>query len=535
MKTLAIVIDIYANSSIPNKSTRLLAKKPFILYSIETALNCSNIDEVLVCTVSEEVKNLIEDFASRVVLVPAQCVKENFLKSEYLDGVINDIEVVIGDKFDTLVFIDPHTPLLKTDTLKSAMNYYDEAGCEIMVGKSEKLYEDSINIERGLENFANDGNSPNYLFSICHRNSLIKKGYERSEIGTFLVNGEENTFVLNPSTWVMADMLLKKKRIMFRVDGFTALGLGHIYNCITLAYAFMEHDILLVLGTVSVEGIKKVHESGLKYSVINAEDELDELIEDFKPDIFVYDKLNSSSSYIRHIKNMVSRVITIEDLGEGTRYSDAVINALYTDYDISGYNIYNGWKYVCLREEFQVTKPNKFSDNVNNVMIMFGGTDPSNYNEILYETVKDLSDTYPSIVFNFVVGLGYDLEASCLETLEDHNIFVYPNVQRVTKYMKMADIAVTSQGRSIFEFAAMGIPSIVLPQNARERTHSFAGMDHGFINLGFDDKIEKETIKNTLEWLIHTKSVRRNMYDLMQSYSLRDGLDRVKRIILGEV
>lgn len=62
-----------------------------------------------------------------------------------------------------------YAPLLKTANLKGAVDYYDEAGCDIMVGKPEELYKESINIEQGLENFANDGNRLNYLFAICHR------------------------------------------------------------------------------------------------------------------------------------------------------------------------------------------------------------------------------------------------------------------------------------------------------------------------------------------------------------------------------
>ena len=104
----------------------------------------------------------------------------------------------------------------------------------------------------------------------------------------------------------------------------------------------------------------------------------------------------------------------------------------------------------------------------------------------------------------------------------------------VSKYTKKADIAVTSQGRTIYELASMGIPSIVLSQNPREATHSFATMRHGFINLGLGEEIDSATIANTLSWLIQTPNVRKNMRDLMLNCDLMSGVERCKKIILGE-
>lgn len=49
----------------------------------------------------------------------------------------------------------------------------------------------------------------------------------------------------------------------------------------------------------------------------------------------------------------MKRVVTIEDLGEGADFADAVINALYEDHT-RGDNYYWGANYVCLRDEFSV-------------------------------------------------------------------------------------------------------------------------------------------------------------------------------------
>ncbi len=99
--------------------------------------------------------------------------------------------------------------------------------------------------------------------------------------------------------------------------------------------------------------------------------------------------------------------------------------------------------------------------------------------------------------------------------------------------MQQADIAFTSQGRTVYELASLGIPSIVLAQNERELLHTFAQMPNGFMNLGLGKDISEETIKNTLEWLIQTPQIREEMRNLMLKSNLKEGLNRELELILN--
>ena len=65
--------------------------------------------------------------------------------------------------------------------------------------------------------------------------------------------------------------------------------------------------------------------------------------------------------------------------------------------------------------------------------------------------------------------------------------------------MRKADIAFSSQGRTTFELASMGVPTIVMAQNEREQLHTFAQMDNGFINLGLGSEVSDEDIASTLQ------------------------------------
>jgi len=49
-------------------------------------------------------------------------------------------------------------------------------------------------------------------------------------------------------------------------------------------------------------------------------------------------------------------------------------------------------------------------------------------------------------------------------------------------------VAISSNGRTVYELADMNIPSIIVSHHEREASHSFASLDKGFINLGVVDR-----------------------------------------------
>lgn len=541
MKILAVIPARGGSKGIPKKNIRLMNGKPLIYYSIKNALQCDEISDVVVSTDSEEIAYVAKACGAEVIIRSSKLAEDNITLDPVVYDALIKYENAQGCIFDYVITMQPTSPLLKPISLKQAINKavgYDYDCIISVINKPHLSWveKDNIITPNYVERLNRQQLPPLYnetgAFVISKRGIVTKETRIGGMISVFPITEEEGIDIDSTNDWIVSEAILKKKRILFRADGYDSLGMGHIYNCITLAYAMIEHEVLLVVGSKSKQGIKKIKETNLPYVIINDDAEIENIIKTFQPDIWINDLLNTEEEYICYLKENVERVITIEDLGNGAFYADAVINALYTDEDIQGKNFYNGWKYVCLRDEFQIELPREFSETVTNIMLMFGGTDPSNYNKLLYDIILNIAYRYPGIRFNFIVGIGYDTEKNNLITVEEKNVYVYPNVQRVTKFMKEADLAITSQGRAVFEFAAMGVPAIVLSQNKREVSHSFANIQHGFINLGIGTDIQPDVIENTLNWIINTRTVRKNMYDIMLQFPLRKGLERVKKIIL---
>lgn len=541
MQILAVIPARGGSKGIPKKNIRLMNGKPLISYSINNAKNSRYITDVFVTTDSNEISEVAEEYGAEII------ERDESLSSDLvtLDPVVfhakNCAEKIKNKKYDAVVTLQPTSPLLKTETLDNAIEYFINGNYDTVISVINKphlswgmqenkiipLYKERKNRQELPPQYFETG-----AFLIAKADCVKNSTRIGKNVSVFEVAENESIDIDNKNDWLLTENLMKRKKIIFRAEGYKELGLGHIYNCITLAFSMIEHDVLIVISEKSAEGIEKIRETNLPYKIIKHESEINKIIEDFKPDIWVNDCLNTTKEYIESLKSKIKRVVTIEDLGSGIEAADAVINALYKP--INDKHVYSGYKYVCLRDEFQAEQPAKFSEKVKNVLVMFGGTDPTNLNKRLYNSILKFSDKYKDIKFNFITGIGYDAEKNGVITQKDKNIYVYPNVPRVTTYMKHADLAITSQGRTIFELAAMGVPSIVLSQNKREQTHLFARLEHGFLNLGIGKEVEQNLIENTLDWLINTQAIRKNMYDLMLSYQLKEGLQRVKNIIVGD-
>lgn len=543
MRIIAIIPARGGSKGIPKKNIRLMDGKPLISYVIEAAKASKYITDVVVSTDSQEIAEIAKQWGAEVVRRGDDLAGDSVTLDPVIYNAVVQKEKQMFMAFDVVITIQPTSPLLKTETLDVAIETFLRDDVDTLISVVNKPH-----LSWG---WVNGALKPNYLerknrqelppeywetgaFVIVKRNFVTETSRIGERVNVFEVSEYESIDIDDKNDWILAESLLRRKRIIFRADGYVQLGMGHVYNVITLAMSMIEHDVLIVTRKDALPGLKKIQESNLPYRMIENDSDIDIIINDFKPDIWVNDCLNTEKSYILSLKEKVARVITIEDLGTGVKVADAVINALYDDMHLEG-KVYSGSDYVCLRDEFLLEQPKSFSAEVYNVLVMFGGTDPSNMNRIVYESLLNRDKSYSNIRFNFITGIGYDNEKNGVVTNEGKGIYVYPDVPRVTKFMKEADLAVTSQGRTVFELAAMGVPAIVLSQNEREKTHRFATMENGFLNLGMGKEVNAELIINTLDWLINTSVVRRNMHELMLKCPLRKGIARVKSIILEDI
>ena len=96
--------------------------------------------------------------------------------------------------------------------------------------------------------------------------------------------------------------------------------------------------------------------------------------------------------------------------------------------------------------------------------------------------------------------------------------------------MSSCDIAITSRGRTGYELAILGIPSIAMAQNEREEKHGFVCNENGFTYIGLnpDDEIIESNLKM---YLCMSKRNRVRFHEMLLSHNLKDGRERVMKLI----
>ena len=542
MKILVIIPARGGSKRIPRKNVRLMNGRPLIVYSIENALSLKEYydTDVAVSTDDEELCGIAEDNNAEIVLRGEELSGDKVT----LDPVINDavlkMEERSGKRYDVVITMQATSPTLKKETLKNALNFFLEGNYDTVIsvtnkphlswtrrdGKIVKNYEERLNSQYLPPNYLETG-----AFLISKRDSVNEGGRIGEKVSVFETTAEEAVDIDSYTDWIEAESILKRKKVLFRTVGRRSLGMGHIYRCLSLAYKLISHEVLFVTDKDSILGIEKLKESFFPFEVISDDKEYEEILKSWKPDIVVNDILDTSEAVVRLEKKYAKRVVNFEDRGSGAYIADAVINALYENHPDKPANIYEGADYFFIRDEFLEENAKDFSEDCNNIMIMFGGADPSDLTGKLYRICGKLHEKSPETSFHFITGFAYAKKDE-LKDIPEKNIFVHNDVKRVSLYMKKADLAITSQGRTVFELASMGVPAIVLAQNEREMEHVFAGIQNGFINLGLGSAADERTIIQTIRWLMETPNVRREMRNIELSHEFRLGQKRVIDIIL---
>ena len=98
--------------------------------------------------------------------------------------------------------------------------------------------------------------------------------------------------------------------------------------------------------------------------------------------------------------------------------------------------------------------------------------------------------------------------------------------------MEKTQLAICSNGRTVFELAHMNIPAIIVSQHTRENTHSFADEKNGFIPLGvYNENTTNEEIIENFDKLVENNDFRKNLFDAQKKYDFISTKKRVKKLI----
>lgn len=557
-RIIAVIPARGGSKGIPRKNLRLLANKPLIAYSIETALNSNYVDDVVVTTDDDEIKFIAEQFGASTIKRSGELAKDDVPLDPVIYDAVKRREESNGEseKYDFIITVQPTSPLLKSETLDKAIEkLYNKSNDTVISVTDDRhlswglnkednryypLYEKRVNRQYLPKTYKETGGIFATKEEFLKENSRLGNNIDLIE-----VSKHESIDIDNYEDWWVAERLLNKK-VLIKTDATSGIGTGHVYRCLTIASKLANHDVLFLLDEDKKLGINIVenhnyhyltHKSSENKKTFNDSEECCEVnralikeIEDYDPDIVINDILNTSEEYIAKLKENNYFVVNFEDLGKGAEIADVVFDALYEHQNLLK-NVYSGYKYYILKDEFyyQNQKSIEKGRSVKEILLTFGGTDP---NDLTRKTLKSLMKTSYDGKITIILGLGYNDKSGIREEFAKYsNIEVFENVKNMSEYMYNADLIFTSAGRTMYEIASLGVPCVCLCQNERELTHTFGNAENGFLNLGLGKGLEEEDIIDTLETLLNDNDLRREMNKRMLAIDLKHGFENIMSIV----
>ena len=530
MKILAVIPARAGSKGIPNKNIRIIGGRPLIYYSIKNALASQYITDVIVSTDSDAVRIIADQMGTRIKWRDEKLCGD----AVTLDAVIADA-IPDNEKWDYIVTMQPTSPTLRVETLDAAIKFTIDNGYETVIsainaphlswgekdGKKYPNYTERLNRQYLPPCYMETG-----AFVISHASVVTSETRIGSKVDVFEVPEDEAQDVDTFEDLRSVAATLERQKVAIYVNGNNKRGIGHIYRALEIADEFyLKPDIYYDTNQTDpkVFGIT-TH----KLIPVNGIADLFERCKKEKYTIFINDILTTSIDYMIGLRSVLpdAKIINFEDDGEGILKADLVFNALYHDNDLP--QVKAGEKYYISGKTFMFYEPIKIKKNVERIFISFGGADPQNYSDRLLNMIS--KDFYKDYYFVVVLGRAkYNVEA-LMEYNKYENIEVLYDVSNMPELMSSCDIGITSRGRTGYELAMLGIPSISMAQNEREEKHGFVCNENGFTYIGLNPA--DEIIESNLKMYINmSEESRKQFQKKLLSHDLRGGRKRVMSLI----
>jgi spore coat polysaccharide biosynthesis predicted glycosyltransferase SpsG len=323
-------------------------------------------------------------------------------------------------------------------------------------------------------------------------------------------------------------------RVLFVVAGYDGIGLGHAFRVADLAKALPAKEVHILCTHGSLNAFDFLRQSGIPNIVLQASDlSVSHYVELLGPEVVINDVLDTSVEYIHSIKKLGVKIISFEDLGKGAAHTDLTINAIYEN--SSHDHVLSGHAYFDLRDEFIRTDRIGVRSDVCRILLSFGGEDRNNLSLRFLNLLaqdRSLDGTELHVVTGPAYRYGADL-IRCISQSGRSNIVLTDAPTNMAYCIQRADMAIVSNGRTVYELAAISVPSLVVAANDRELTHHFWSRA-GFKQLGAHDQVADEAFLLAVKSMLPFEE-RVRVHEKCRNLDLKNGKRRVLDAIAREV
>ena len=353
--------------------------------------------------------------------------------------------------------------------------------------------------------------------------------------------------------------------IVFRVDGSTDIGLGHVMRCLALAKQVNEqHNIIFLCQDLPSQVTTMIAEAGVTLlllrndlSLVNSENTATGVLSpqiqrhhaskcwsvlvdvlDRNIDLLVVDHYALSAPFCSAMRNYCDNIVVIDDLANRSHDCDVLIDQnVYNEFDTRYEGLLPahtrtllGPKYAMLRKEFYQLPTAQRQDN--HLIVCFGGSDPDNLTERTVDILLALSaEDYTA---DIVVGGAYAKVDILKEKLNDHpNMVLHHNISFLSQLMQRGSFMIGAGGTMHWERARSGIAGLIitLADNQIETTRCLDELNC-CVWLGSSDTISDSQIRKAIEFALHSPQ---NIHDIADNARKLVGEHQSPSFVMDEI
>jgi spore coat polysaccharide biosynthesis predicted glycosyltransferase SpsG len=337
-------------------------------------------------------------------------------------------------------------------------------------------------------------------------------------------------------------------RIIIRADAGAVpeIGTGHIIRALKLAEAlrktptFIGSEIIFAtrddppyeLGGELVRraGYDILEKSNLEP---NSRSEQHALL-NAKPDMVIFDRLETSEDLIVNLRNSRIVVVTFDDLGAGRNYADLAINPLLQNVTRKP-NIFIGYDFLFpLSDRIAIGETSHLASKV---FVSFGGFDHRKLNRFFINTIPRIDGPKR---YDIVVS---GLNSPSLTSLADLakltgnqvgvEIVLHERPSDFYALLFASDLAIVSGGLTAFCCAQAGLPAIGIPQYEHQIDNLNRLQEFGCLSVGTRNmELDAEFVSRLMNKLITDQPKRIAMRQAGIKAIDGKGLDRTINLIL---
>ncbi len=311
------------------------------------------------------------------------------------------------------------------------------------------------------------------------------------------------------------------KNVVFRADGDSHRGLGHIMRCLALSEGFRKKGWQSHFVGRGAQAAELVRRSGAHWNELsnrdhsgsdhklNRQDDVEETLRiisllELSP-LFIVDHYDIDRDWLDQVRPFVGLTCVIDDLWNRPLSCDVLLDQNWTSAENPYKRLVSGpcdWLlgpyFALLRDEFRSARSGLAPrmGRVRRVLVSFGGADPTCETEKVLQALELLwsGGLYPAVEVFVLAGSANTRTASIAEFCKrlPQTSFQYAS-QHMAELLMKVDLVLGAAGTSTWERACLGVPSIVVQTADNQATVVQSAVAAGITKcLGRSEKVTVE-------------------------------------------